>query len=81
MSGATLYNQEFDLGTSFPWMLEMATNTVFYSAWQPVRLNAGGYSSDPSASGFFLNETGLQWSSTPDAPGASGDTFGGWLGE
>jgi hypothetical protein len=59
----------------------MAANTNFYAAWQPVRVNAGGGYSSPFVSGFFVNETGLQWTSTPGEPGARDDRFGGWLGE
>jgi hypothetical protein len=79
--GTPLYNQEFDLGNDWPWQLEMAANTNFYAAWQPVRVRAGGGYSDSYISGFFINETGLQWTSTPERPGVRDDGFGGWLGE
>lgn len=73
-------NQLFDLGNEFAWGLEMAQNTEFYAAWQPVRMNAGVSGTDQDVDGFFLNETGLQWTTTPATPGGSNDVFGGWLG-
>lgn len=59
----------------------MADNTVFYSSWQPVRVNAGVGGSGYTVSGFFMNETGLQWTGNPAAAGSPNDEFGGWLGE
>jgi hypothetical protein len=79
-SGTPLYNQEFDFGTGFAWEAVAALSTVQYTAWQPVRINAGSGYSGLEVSGFFLNETGLQWSTTPDSPGGNSDEFGGWLG-
>lgn len=72
-------NQLFDLGNEFAWGLEMAPNTEFYAAWQPVRMNAGASGTGQVVDGFFLNETGLQWTETPATPGGSTDMFGGWL--
>lgn len=41
----------------------MAASVEFYSAWQPVQVNAGEGPSNPSGnSGFWFNGTGLQWS-------------------
>jgi hypothetical protein len=57
----------------------MAEYTQFYSSWQPVRVDAGVGGSDYEVSGFFINETGLQWTSNPTAPGTANDAFGGWL--
>lgn len=56
---------------------------VFYTTWQPVRINAGGGPSAPNGeSGFYINSTGLQWTSAPNQkPGGTGNQFGGWLGE
>lgn len=59
----------------------MAEYTQFYSSWQPVRVNAGVGGPSPFVSGFFINETGLQWTGNPSAPGSQTDAFGGWLGE
>ena len=55
----------------------MEANDVFYSAWQPVRVNAG----EPEAGwGFYINDKGLQsTSSLVEPPGFSGNSFGGWL--
>jgi hypothetical protein len=80
-SGTQYYNQLFDLGNDFPWGLQMDQNTAFYAAWEPVRMNAGVGGSDVSVSGFFLNSTGLQWTTSVDAPGSANDAFGGWIGE
>lgn len=71
--------QNFNLGSVFPWYMEMVENEVFYAAWQPVRINAGTGGTSSENSGFFVNNTGLQWTSLPGTPGAVGDTFGGWL--
>lgn len=55
----------------------------FYTAWQPVRINAGFGSSMPKgSSGFWINGTGLQWTSELDhKPSSLGNAFGGWFGE
>lgn len=74
------YNQLFDLGTDFLWGLQMAQSDTFYAAWQPVRMNAGVSGNLPQVFGFFLNDTGLQWTSTSAGPGTPGDAFGGWMG-
>lgn len=66
------YNLLFDLGNDFAWGLKMIPNAQFYTAWQPVELDAGVSGSGMDVSGFFMNRTGLQWNST---------SFGGWLGE
>jgi len=58
----------------------MAENVNFYAAWEPVRINAGLGSTDSGETGgFFVNSTGLQFSSAPGQ--TSGNEFGGWLGE
>jgi hypothetical protein len=75
-----LYNQEFDQGNGFPFQLVINPANA-YAAWQSVGLNAGGGYSGLYVSGFFINETGLQWTSTPEQPGSANDIFGGWLGE
>lgn len=74
-----MYNQEFNLGTSFPWGLVMVPYETFYAQWQPVEVNAGASGNGFTVSGFFINETGLQWTSSPSAIGTSSDSFGGWL--
>ena len=79
VNGTTYYNQLFDLGNDFPWGLVMVPNQDFYAAWQPVQLNAGASGSAFDVSGFFINETGLQWTSNPDQVGTDTDEFGGWL--
>ena len=78
----TYQNQVFELGTPFPWGLVPGGNFI-YESWLPVTLQAGVGPSDPTAlGGFFINATGLQWSSAKNAaPGSAGDLFGGWLGE
>ena len=63
-------NLLFDLGNDFAWGLKMIPNAQFYTAWQPVELDAGVSGSGMDVSGFFVNSTGLQWNST---------SFGGWL--
>ncbi|EME78756.1 uncharacterized protein MYCFIDRAFT_89396 [Pseudocercospora fijiensis CIRAD86] len=75
----TYYNQLFDLGTTFAWGLVIVESESFYAAWQPVEMNAGVQGSDTVVSGFFINSTGLQWTSDPKSPGSSSDAFGGWL--
>jgi len=63
--GGFFQYQEFDLGSAFPWGLYIQGGDA-YSAWQPVRVNAG------YGSGYFaLNSTGLQWYGY--------GSFGGWL--
>jgi len=59
----------------------MAVNVNFYAAWEPVRINAGLGGKEESGlnSGFFINATGLQWTSAV-VPGVN-DEFGGWLSE
>ena len=62
----------------------MAEDVNFYAAWQPVRIDAGAGSNDSSygiQDGFFINDTGLQWSSSPGNAGTPQDLFGGWLGK
>ncbi|TKA76132.1 hypothetical protein B0A55_03244 [Friedmanniomyces simplex] len=75
--------QEFDLGTQpYPWTMIMADSVNFYAAWQPVRINAGGGSTSSDygiETGFFINTTGLQWTSSPGNAGTAQDEFGGWL--
>ncbi|BCR87189.1 uncharacterized protein ACHE_31176A [Aspergillus chevalieri] len=58
-------NVQFDLGTPFPWGVNMvgATN---YGAWQPVQINTGY-----GTSGFELDNAHLKWSEQ--------NGFGGWL--
>ncbi|RMX88652.1 hypothetical protein D0869_01466 [Hortaea werneckii] len=70
----------FNLGNAFPWQMIMAQNVNFYADWQPVRINAGlGTSSFGTTSGFYINDTGLQWSSSPGSSLSSLNAFGGWL--
>ncbi|KAF2723839.1 hypothetical protein K431DRAFT_282532 [Polychaeton citri CBS 116435] len=76
-TGKKFYNQEFDLGGDFPWALVPAPYTIEYTAWQPVRINAGQGVVD-EYSGFFINGTGLQWSTAPESE-ASRNLFGGWI--
>ncbi|THY28437.1 hypothetical protein D6D00_04174 [Aureobasidium pullulans] len=71
-NGQPYFNQLFDLGGSFPWGLIIA-DVNFYSAWEPVRVNAGD--GQPS---FFFNSSGLQWNENPSVP-ADQNAFGGWL--
>lgn len=78
-NGTQYYNQLFNFSNPFPWGLEMEENVNFYAAWEPVRINAGVGGSDFEVSGFFINETGLQWTSNPTAPGTISDAFGGWI--
>ncbi|THV92057.1 hypothetical protein D6D25_09531 [Aureobasidium pullulans] len=71
-NGQPYFNQLFDLSGSFPWGLIIA-DVNFYSAWEPVRINAGD--GQPS---FFFNSSGLQWTENPSVP-ADQNAFGGWL--
>lgn len=73
------YSALFDLGSDFSYDLVMDEYDTMYAGWQPVRLNAGTGGSGTEVSGFFINSTGLQWTSTPEKPGSSDDAFGGWL--
>ncbi|CZT18153.1 uncharacterized protein RCC_03993 [Ramularia collo-cygni] len=73
------YNALFDFGSDYPWGLVMVPAVSFYSAWQPVRVNIGVSGPDFTISGFFMNDTGLQWTSNVQAPGSPNDMFGGWL--
>lgn len=73
------YVQKFDLGTQFPWSMNLALADTAYSGWQPVRIDAGaGGSSRGDGDGFFINSTGLQWNSSPGGDPAL-DAFGGWI--
>jgi len=61
--------------------MNLALADTAYSGWQPVRIDAGeAKSSSPrgKGDGFFINSTGLQWTSAPGANPAI-DTFGGWI--
>ncbi|GAD96503.1 conserved hypothetical protein [Paecilomyces variotii No. 5] len=58
-------NVQFELGTSFPWGIDMGSDTN-YGAWEFVQINAGY-----GTSGFSINSTGLEWNTE--------DGFGGWL--
>lgn len=60
--------------------MNLATSQTAYTGWQPVRIDAGagGTSSRGDGEGFFINSTGLQWSSAPGA-NATLDSFGGWI--
>ncbi|KAK4987052.1 hypothetical protein LTR66_001544 [Elasticomyces elasticus] len=70
-------NQEFDLGNPFPWTMYM-DDVNFYAAWEPVRINAGFGAPNYPYSGFFINNTGLQWTTSPG--GSEGQNgFGGWF--
>ncbi|KAK4574880.1 hypothetical protein LTR86_001722 [Recurvomyces mirabilis] len=77
------YYQELDLGTpTYPWTMLLATNVNFYAAWEPVRVFVGSGSNSSEygvQNGFFINETGLQWTSAPHGAGGAADYFGGWL--
>lgn len=79
-SGQIFYDQAFNLGNDFPWQMIMAENVNFYAAWEPVRINAGLGSGGDSGltGGFFINGTGLQWSSNA-GENAANDAFGGWI--
>jgi hypothetical protein len=58
----------------------MALSDTAYSGWQPVRIDSGygGSSSRGLGEGFFINSTGLQWSSNAGADPAI-DSFSGWI--
>lgn len=71
--------QLFDLGNDFAWGLVMVPNEQFYTQWQPVEINAGASGDEYTVTGFFFNETGLQWTSSPTGIGGASDEFGGWL--
>lgn len=62
-------------------MVVMVPDEVFYTAWQPVRINAGAPDANSTTStngGFFIDANGLEWE---NAPGAQIAEFGGWLGQ
>ncbi|KAI7284826.1 hypothetical protein KC345_g2104 [Hortaea werneckii] len=83
VNGTTVENnnhQAFNLGNAFPWQMIVAPNVNFYADWQPVRINAGmGTSNYGTTNGFYINDTGLQWSSSPGTTLPSVNSFGGWL--
>lgn len=70
---------QFDFPNSPAPFLASLPTEVQYSAWQAVEIN----SIDGDSYGqFFLNSTGLQWSSIAPGKGKVGgplDEFGGWL--
>lgn len=75
--GDPLSGLKFDLGTEdITWGMEPEISVNIYAAWQPVRINVGVEPGNYSA--FFVNETGLQW--TTSATGIP-DSFGGWYGK
>ncbi|KAK3628321.1 hypothetical protein LTR56_018713 [Elasticomyces elasticus] len=62
----------------------MVQAASYDTAWQPVKLRLDMpdiTTSRPEAveNGFFINSTGLQWTSSPGKAGTSQDSFGGWL--
>ncbi|GAB7362297.1 hypothetical protein MBLNU230_g2315t1 [Neophaeotheca triangularis] len=60
--GTPLSQQNLDLGNPFPWTLLPQPNTVAYTQWQPVRINAAGSRATLANTGFYIDEeTGLQW--------------------
>ncbi|OQO05631.1 hypothetical protein B0A48_09723 [Cryoendolithus antarcticus] len=66
------------LNGTFPWSMLMALNTATYAAWEPVRIDAGegGISARGWGNGFFINDTGLQWSSSTSE---ETNSFAGWM--
>ena len=53
----------------------------FYSLWQPVRINAGsGGSKLANGAAFFINGTGLQYTTAPNGTEEENE-FRGWIGE
>lgn len=70
--------QEFDLGGDFPYAL-LVDPVGEYAAWEPVRLDAGLGSWPNSIGAFFINSTGLQFSSAPGS--IADDQYAGWLGK
>lgn len=68
--------QTFDIGNDFPWHMIMGPSNS-YQAWTTVQISAAGTPSD----GFFINATGLQWSTvSPEPKYLSLEIFGGWFG-
>ena len=49
-----------------------------YAAWQPVGINVG-YAAASNYSGFWIDNSGLQWTDAPTGSNAEG--FNGWLGK
>lgn len=66
-------HQAFDVGTN---TAELSMMYAPYAAWAGVAMNLGD-----GDSGYYLNENGLQWTSSPESPGGSTDSFKGWLGK
>ncbi|EGP84648.1 unnamed protein product [Zymoseptoria tritici ST99CH_3D1] len=64
-------HQAFDVGTN---TAELSMMYAPYAAWAGVAMNLGD-----GDSGYYLNENGLQWTSSPESPGGSTDSFKGWL--
>lgn len=71
--GGFLQEQLFDLGGGFPYGM-ITADVNFYAGWEPVRINAGD-----GEGRFFMNSTGLQWTSAPGLSAAE-DGFGGEFG-
>ncbi|KAK6431889.1 hypothetical protein LTR95_011942 [Oleoguttula sp. CCFEE 5521] len=72
--------QGFNLGTTFPWSMLMALSTATYAAWEPVRIDVGqgGISARGWGDGFFINGTGLQWTSSTTGDEET-NSFAGWM--
>ncbi|KAK5695066.1 hypothetical protein LTR17_024651 [Elasticomyces elasticus] len=78
-------SQHFSVGTDHSYVMTIMAEAPYSdAAWQSVGLrdDMSGYTtSSPDAieNGFFINSTGLQWTSTPGKAGTPEDSFGGWL--
>lgn len=51
MNGTNYSDVLFDVGTDYPYFLDMQINTNFYAAWEPVGVDVG--SEDGVPSGFW----------------------------
>ncbi|KAK5730799.1 hypothetical protein LTR15_000737 [Elasticomyces elasticus] len=77
-------SQHLSVGTDYSYVMAMVEAADSDAAWQAVSLRdemSGYITSSPNAieNGFFINSTGLQWTSTPGKAGTPEDSFGGWL--
>ncbi len=64
--GTGLYhNLVFDLGTTFPWYLDVQANTNFYAAWEPVGIDVDF----EKPSGFFSTFSSYSFGIEPSRDG------------
>ena len=73
-NGQAAYPLVFDLGNGYPYTMQVV-DVNSYAAWEPVRINSAA---DSGTGAFYINATGLQWTSAP-VGSPRGNTFDGWI--